>query len=304
MVRVGTMSSVGEVRQVVRRLDAEGADAPPGQPATEGVLADVADGAVRRGAEVDRRGPAAGRGRPAGAEELLAGRDQVVGPAAGALGVEHQDVGVVGHQVDEQLHLVDEHGRERLHALDGDAGRDLVGQLEQLRVPPAELGRPLPDLVGEQQLATRRRPEPLDLLQGALVGDREGADLLDVVAPELHAQRVFLGRREDVDDAAADRELAAPLDQVDAGVRRGREPAYDVLERSRVAGRRARPARGHRVPCTWGWSTERTGATTTFSGPFDASVPGWHSRRSTASRRPTVSLRGLSRSCGSVSQLG
>ena len=201
-------------------------------PCAEGVLADVGDGAVRRRAEVDRRRPAAGGGRPARAQELLAGRDQVVRPAARALGVEHQDVGVVGHQVDEQLHLVDEHRRERLHALDGDAGRDLVGQLEQLRVLAAELGGPLADLVGEQQLAARRRPEPLDLLEGALVGDRERADLLDVVAPELHPQRVLLGRREDVDDAAADRELAALLDQVDAGVRRGREPAYDVLERS------------------------------------------------------------------------
>ena len=57
-------------------------------------------------------------------------------------------------------------------------------------------------------------------------------------------------------------------------------------------------------PLTWGCSTERTGETTTRSGPLDASVPGCRSRRSTASRRPTVSLRGLSRSCGSVSQLG
>ena len=100
----------------------------------------------------------------------------------------------------------------------------------------AELGGPLADLVGEQQLAARRRPEPLDLLEGALVGDRERADLLDVVAPELHPQRVLLGRREHVDDAAADRELAALLDQVDAGVRRGGQPAYDVLERRGVAG--------------------------------------------------------------------
>ena len=100
-----------------------------------------------------------------------------------------------------------------------------------------ERGGPLADLVGEQQLAARRRPEPLDLLEGALVGDREGADLLDVVAPELHPQRVLLGRREHVDDAAADRELAALLDQVDAGVRRVRQPAYDVLERRGVARR-------------------------------------------------------------------
>ena len=38
--------------------------------------------------------------------------------------------------------------------------------------------------------------------------------------------------------------------------------------------------------------------------PLASSVPGCSSRRSTASRRPTVSLRGLSRSCGSVSQAG
>ena len=57
-------------------------------------------------------------------------------------------------------------------------------------------------------------------------------------------------------------------------------------------------------PFTCGWRIDRTGATTTCSGPFEASVPGCRSRRSTASRRPTVSLRGLSRSWGSVSQLG
>ena len=57
-------------------------------------------------------------------------------------------------------------------------------------------------------------------------------------------------------------------------------------------------------PFTWGCSTERIGATTTFSGPLLASLPGCLIRRSTASRRPTVSLRGLSRSCGSVSHAG
>ena len=144
--------------------------------------------------------------------------------------------------------LVDEHRRQRLHALDRDAGGDLVGQLDQLRVRLAERGGPAAYLVGEQQLAARRRPQPLDLVEGALVGDREAADLLDVVAPELHAQRVLLGRREDVDDAAADRELAALLDQVDPGVRRVGQPAYDVVERRGVTGARARPARGRRGP--------------------------------------------------------
>ena len=72
------------------------------------------------------------------------------------------------------------------------------------------------------------------------------ADLLDLVAPELDPQRVLLGRREDVEDAAAHRELAAPLDQVDPGVaeldeparrrRRGRRPSPDA-QVDRLAGR-------------------------------------------------------------------
>ena len=57
-------------------------------------------------------------------------------------------------------------------------------------------------------------------------------------------------------------------------------------------------------PLTCGWSIDRTGVTTTRNGPSVAPVPGWRRRRRIASRRPTVSLRGLSRSCGSVSQLG
>ncbi len=58
-------------------------------------------------------------------------------------------------------------------------------------------------------------------------------------------------------------------------------------------------------PLAIGCISARTLATTTAISPYASScVSGWASRRSTASRRPTVSLRGLSRSCGSVSQLG
>ena len=112
-----------------------------------------------------------------------------------------------------------------------------------------ELAGPGPDLVGEQQLAARRRPQPVgDRLEGALVGDREGPDLLDLVAEELDPDRVLLRRREDVDDAAADGELAAPLDQVDPVVGGGGQPAYDVLELDLVADVQPRPARGRRGP--------------------------------------------------------
>ena len=60
-------------------------------------------------------------------------------------------------------------------------------------------------------------------------------------------------------------------------------------------------------PATIGCSTARTGATTTLSGPPSCSpraAPGCARRRSTAIRCPTVSERGESRSCGSVSQPG
>ena len=58
-------------------------------------------------------------------------------------------------------------------------------------------------------------------------------------------------------------------------------------------------------PATIGCSRLLTGVTTTVSGPFGSPGPaGWASRRSTASRCPTVSERGDSRSCGRVSQPG
>jgi len=73
-------------------------------------------------------------------------------------------------------------------------------------------------------------------LEGALVGDLEPPHLLDGVAPELDAHRVLLGGREDVEDAAAHGELAAPLDEVGAGVGGRDERVDDVLERTLVAG--------------------------------------------------------------------
>ncbi len=137
--------------------------------------------------------------------------------------------------------------------------------------------------------------------EGALVGDRERPDLVDLVAEELHPQRVLLGRREDVDDPAADRELATLLDQVDPGVRRLGEPADDVVELDLLTGDqldRLEVAEALHLGLEHG----------AHRGDHDLQrarrVPGCASRRSTASRRPTVSLRGLSRSCGSVSQAG
>ena len=162
-------------------------------------------------------------GRPGRLEELLRwsrpGRRPGCAPAPGR---RPRAIVPFGSDVEQQLHVVDEDRREGLHALDGDALGDLAEQFAQLGVLLGEGRGPLPYLVGQQQLAAGRRPQAvLGDLQGALVGDLEVADLLDVVAPELDPQRVLLGRREDVEDAAAHRELAALLDQFDPGVRGG-----------------------------------------------------------------------------------
>ena len=221
-----------------------------------------------------------------------------MGAAARPLGVEHEHLGVGRHQVDEQLHLVDQRRRQRLHALDRDAGGDLVGQLEQLRVLLAELGGPPAYVVGEQQLAARRCPEPVDACRGC-AGRRPRTSgsprrRRPRTPPAAGAPR-SAGRRRRCRRGPRTRRASPP----------GR-PACTPRRPAGVRRRRARPgwptasSTGSRSPSplTCGCSIDRTGATTTDSGPLAASGAGCHSRRSTASRRPTVSLRGLSRSCG------
>ena len=77
-----------------------------------------------------------------------------------------------------------------------------------------ELLGPVPDRRGEQQLPAGRRPQTVLGPQAALVGDPELADLLHLVAEELDPERVFLGGREHVHDAAADGQFATALHHV------------------------------------------------------------------------------------------
>ena len=90
-----------------------------------------------------------------------------------------------------------------------------------------------------------------DWMQGALRERRERAHLLDLVAEQLDPQRLPAGRGEDVDDAAADGELAALLDPVDALVAGERQlsasPSMPGSSPTRSA-TRAR-SRGERAAC-------------------------------------------------------
>ena len=91
---------------------------------------------------------------------------------------------------------------------------------------PASSRRARPHIVGEQQFTARDREQRVDVDLGnrALVGNREHPHLGDLVTPELDPDRMLGGRRENVEDAAAHGELAAPADHVDPGVGQLDEP--------------------------------------------------------------------------------
>ena len=130
--------------------------------------------------------------------------------------------------------------RDRRHEVGRDRSRSLaglvVGKSDVVEVEPA-LGRGVDrDLVDRMQRALRER--------------REGADALDLVAEELDAERLAPGRRIDVDDASAERELASLLRLVDALVARERELLGErvdprLVARSNANRLRARLGRGH-----------------------------------------------------------
>ena len=74
-------------------------------------------------------------------------------------------------------------------------------------------------------------------MQCALRERRERPHLLDLVAPELDAQRLATRRREDVDEPTADGELAALVGALDTFVARERERLGELLEADSSAGR-------------------------------------------------------------------
>ena len=99
--------------------------------------------------------------------------------------------------------------------------------------------------VGEQ-LAHREEPRLVDRDRGTLVGDRELRQPVDLVAPQVDAHRVVGGRRVDVDDRAAHRDLAARLHLVLAPVAHRHELVDELVAvelRRRARRRSARTPR-------------------------------------------------------------
>ena len=120
--------------------------------------------------------------------------------------------------------------------------RAVLGLLER-----RDLGQ-LAVLLGE--LGGGRDLDELGVAERALGERREPAQRLDLIAEQVDADGAVLGRREQVEQAAADRELAAVLDLVDALVAGGdevRAPSRRGRAARRSAGRSragAAPGRG------------------------------------------------------------
>jgi len=169
------------------------------------------------------------------------------GPDAFRVTQQHLRVG--RQHVDQEFQAVDQDRGKRFHAVDGVAGGDPVEHLTQVsggvQVHPGQHRSPLANLVGEEQLAAGRGDDGREgLVERTLVGDGERPDLLDGVAEEVDPYRVLQGRREQVDDPAADAELAAALNEVDPHVRRVDKALRDVGDVIVLAGHQLH---GHQV---------------------------------------------------------
>ena len=126
------------------------------------------------------------------------------------------------------------------------------GDLGQLAVLGRELGR-------------GRDLDRVGLAERALREGREPAQRLDLVVEQVDAHRALLGGRVEVEDAAADGELAAVVDLVDALVAGGHELLADLVEVEQVADARWRSACG-RSAGSGTFSLSATALTTTTGG--------------------------------------
>ena len=122
---------------------------------------------------------------------------------------------------------------------------------------------------------------------------------VDLVAPEVDAHRVVVGRRVDVDDRAAHRDLAARLDLVLAPVAAGDERLDQLVAVDPPA--RAHDDRLDLLDVGPEPLHQRPHRRDDDRGPR---ARRWRSRQRTRRRRPIVSSDGDTRSNGSVSHAG
>ena len=146
-----------------------------------------------------------------------------MGAGADLFRFDHHGDGPGGQLLHERDHGVHQHRRQGFHAFHGDAAGDLLQHVRRGRQLGLQRGCPGHHRGGDQDFAARRGVQFGGVVQArrgqrALVGDGEPAHLVHLVAEELHPDGVVLRGREDVEDAAADGELAAVGHHVHAGV--------------------------------------------------------------------------------------
>ena len=137
--------------------------------------------------------------------------EELLGAVAHALRLDEQGERVVGQEIEQEVLALGQPRQPRLHAVEHLA----VGEaLPLLAAPPLraqQLGGALADGGGGEQLTGREDPRFVDVVGGALVGDRERRQPVDLVTPEVDADGVVVGGRVHVDDRAADGDLAPRL---------------------------------------------------------------------------------------------
>ena len=176
-------------------------------------------GACRRASRPAGPGGRRGGGRRSSWKLVVTSSQQVAQGGRQLLLGRDRDERVVGHELEQLLELVD-----RQHVGDVGALRGLGrgGDLGQLAVLGGELG-------GGRDL------HALGLLERALGEGGEPGQALDLDVEQLAANRALLGGGVDVEDVAADGELAALLDLVDALVAAGDELRRDLVEVEQAA---------------------------------------------------------------------
>ena len=142
---------------------------------------------------------------------------------------------------------------------------------QPLREAAADPAEPLPDLVGaagrQQELGRGQEGDLSHGLDAALVGGVEGAQGVDLVAEQLDPDGQRRRRREDVDDAAPARELAAAGDLDHRRVAALVELGDERLHADAGAGRSVRISVGRSSGAIVAWTSAWTLATSTFAAP-------------------------------------
>ena len=167
------------------------------------------------------------RGQRLGEVVLLG--EQVDGPITHPPRLDEHDLGRIREHVGEQPLAIGEPRQPALHAVEQQALAEALPLLAAPRLGAHQLRGPGPHLVGGEQLAGREDARLGEVAGRALVAGAEARQAVDLVAPQVDADRLVAGRREDVDDRAPAGELATMLDELLAAVAELGEPSDELV---------------------------------------------------------------------------